>query len=563
VKGKVSRLELERELKWRRWSIDPVAFLTELWYINQVGKGYANIELWDHQGEMLDTMIDIHNTAGYLVCLKARQIGMTTLATGLAFWSAFFHSDRPWLMVSVGEKEAADTLSTKFVQPYLRLPEWVKKRGPKIVADTQELFSFDNGSSMLAVPTTSKAGRSKAVFGVLLDESAFAENAEEVFAAVDPMTYGPIFVFSTANGMGNWFHGTWLDSQVPGSIWESMFYPWTVVPGRDQDWYDERRMVYRGRDHLMFQEFPANPGEAFLKSGRTAFDVEQLQAVHDWKEPEFKLDLTILNTLDADSVAASRFPPDELRDLELWVWEEPKIVRHENGVVKQQPNYVVAVDVAEGLEHGDFSTISVRDANTNHQVAAAKCHIPIYNLGAAVEAVGYWYHSALVVVERNNFGLVPLQHLQQHAYPRLYRMDSIAQQKRGDRTPRYGWHTNSVSKPKMVNDMNLAFANDHIEMHDQRFLAETTTFIANGKGGFEAADPNHDDLVMSEMIAQQGVLDVGEYPITWIDDEPGPMTLGELFDQDIAPDSAGAALATPLGDRPFARGVIRSFEIPV
>jgi len=377
------------------------------------------------------------------------------------------------------------------------------------------------------------------------------------------MTYGPIFVFSTANGMGNWFHGTWLDSQVPGSIWESMFYPWTVVPGRDDDWYKARRMVYRGRDHLMFQEFPANPGEAFLKSGRTAFDVEKLQEVHEWVEPKFKLDLTILNTLDADSVAASRFPTDELRDLELWVWEEPKILRHENKVVKQQPNYVVAVDVAEGLEHGDFSTISVRDANTNRQVAAAKCHIPIYNLGAAVEAVGYWYHSALVVVERNNFGLVPLQHLQQHAYPRLYRMDSIAQQKRGDRTPRYGWHTNSVSKPKMVNDMNLAFANDHIEMHDQRFLAETTTFVANGKGGFEAAEPNHDDLVMSEMIAQQGVLDVGEYPITWIDDEPGPMTLGELFAQDSKPDSAGAALAMPLGDRPFNRGVIRSFEIPV
>jgi len=118
VKGKVSRLEIERELKWRRWSIDPVAFLTELWYINQVGKGYANIKLWDHQGAMLDQMIDIHDNAGYLVCLKARQIGMTTLATGLAFWSAFFHSDRPWLMVSVGEKEAADTLSTKFVQPY-------------------------------------------------------------------------------------------------------------------------------------------------------------------------------------------------------------------------------------------------------------------------------------------------------------------------------------------------------------------------------------------------------------------------------------------------------------
>ena len=163
------------------------------------------------------------------VALKARQIGWTTLGNAFALWSALFHSDLPWLQVSVGQDEAAEALSQKYKVPYSMLPGWMRRALPQVVRDTNEEFKFDNGSGMLALPSTARSGRSRAVYGVLFDEAAFMENAEEVLAGIDPMCYGPLFMFSTANGMGNTFHSTWTESMNDDSLWDAKFYPWGVV----------------------------------------------------------------------------------------------------------------------------------------------------------------------------------------------------------------------------------------------------------------------------------------------------------------------------------------------
>jgi len=461
----------------------------------------------------------------------------------------------------VGQDEAAKALTLKLKQPYSMLPSWLRRRLPQVTKDTGEEFNFDNGSGMQAVPSTARSGRSLAVYGVLFDEAAFMETPEEVFAGLEAMTYGPMFVFSTANGMGDFFHSTWLESELLDSEWDQKFYPWTVVPGRTQEWYDTKLRTYRGKEHVFYQEYPATPTEAFLRSGRTAFDLEHLDKTQPWSEATFKIDLNLISVVDADSIERARFPITESRDLELHVWEEPLVSRNDDGTIHQKPNYVVSCDVAEGLEHGDYTAISVRNVNTNEQVAASLTHIPIFNLGSVLEVIGYWYHSALVVVERNNFGLVPLQYLQEHHYPRLYRMDTIAEMKRGDRTPRYGWITSRASKPKMVQDLAKSFQLEDVRIHDRRFLQQASAFVADGKGGYSAEAPNHDDMVMAEMRAEQGYVDSPRFPLTWMDPEPGPMTMGELFARTPIGSSVGSALSKPIGDRPEERSVVRSFEI--
>ena len=282
----LNRIEVERELIWRRCMQDPWYFIKNYVKVLSVGKGYVPFDLWDHQPEIIKWMHSKHT--GGPSCngaLKARQVGWTTIGNAFALWSMFFHPNHPWLQVSVGQDEAADALTSKVTTPYSMLPSWMRQRGPSVVKDTAEQFGFDNGSYMLAIPSTSRSGRSRAVFGCLFDEAAFMVEADEVYAGVEPMVYGPMFVFSTANGMGNFFHETWTESLADDSLWDMKFFPWTSVPGRDDEWYAEKKLAYRGREHLFYQEYPSNPAEAFMRSGRTAFDLEFLEENHDWREP--------------------------------------------------------------------------------------------------------------------------------------------------------------------------------------------------------------------------------------------------------------------------------------
>ena len=86
--------------------------------------------------------------------------------------------------------------------------------------------------------------------------------------------------------------------------------------------------------------------------------------------------------------------------------------------------YVMGVDTAEGLAHGDYSVIQVLDVNTGEQVAIWHGHIAPDLLAEEVYSVGLWFNSALCCVESNNHGLTTITELRHLGYPRLYRRRS-------------------------------------------------------------------------------------------------------------------------------------------
>ena len=205
------------------------------------------------------------------------------------------------------------------------------------------------------------------------------------------------------------------------------------------------------------------------------------------------------------------------------------MIRDDQGRPKWQPNFVVGADVAEGLEHGDFSYVTVFDANTGEQMASCKSAIPVSYLDEMIAWLGWHYMTGLAIVERNNAGVLPLDRLyRDHMYPRLYRMDSFAQFHVADRTPRYGWRTDRATKPKMVNDFVYALSEGKVLLHDPDFLHEARTFVADGKGSYGATVNNHDDVIMGTLVTWQGVLDSPKYPVLWRDDKILPATHGDL-----------------------------------
>ena len=570
-----SRLELWREHQFRTARDNPILFIEGFGQVLTVGKGWQPWKLWPHQHQIVEDKfgaikrarsIDLVNNEvlqlGERHCdLKSRQVGFTSISCALAVQDMMFNEDHPWILVSQGLDEAKGTLATKVSQFYSKLPGWLRARGPAVEVDTKEIFGFANGSSILSIPSTAHSARSKAVFGVIFDEAAFMEDAEGVFAALDPLCYGPLFMFSTANGMGNMFHQTYLESKEPGSSWRSTFYSWRVVPGRTDKWYEAQVRKYRNKEHLLAQEHPSSEAEAFLRSGRTALPVDLIAEKADYRPPSFLLDATLLNN-SVESLRRAVLTPDAEPVFGVSVWDPPRIERNYDGTLHRAPNYVVSCDSAEGLEHGDYSSMVVADAATGERVATMRSRISIHYLGPLIEIIGYWYHTALVIVERNASGLVPLEYLRQAGYPRMYRQLEMATIQLADRTPRYGWQTSPTTKPSMVHDWVKALEEDRIILHDQMMSVEASTFIVDKRGRFSAKAPNHDDLLMADFLVQQGIEDSPQFPPIFVDPAPGPPTFGELFGIGSQSEPVrGVALGRPIGGGPTLRAPVHSFEI--
>jgi hypothetical protein len=245
-------------------------------------------------------------------------------------------------------------------------------------------------------------------------------------------------------------------------------------------------------------------------------------------------------------------PLNESADIEVYIWKEPEVLRDGQGRPLYKPNYVVGADIAEGLEHGDWSYVTVLDANTGEQMASCKSAIPISYLDELIAWLGYRYHTALAIPERNNAGVLPIDRLHRDRwYPRLYRMDKFAEFRTAERTHQYGWRTDPRTKPKMVNDFIFALAEKMILLHDPDFMIEAQTFVANGKGGYEATSNNHDDVIMGTLVTWQGVLDSPAYPILWRDDVMQAPTHDEIDALIFADNSVKNVdvLDQPLGQR--------------
>ena len=174
----------------------------------------------------------------------------------------------------------------------------------------------------------------------------------------------------------------------------------------------------------------------------------------------------------------------------LTVWQEPE----------RWSGYVLGVDTAEGLGHGDYSCIQVLAAREGVQVAVWHGHIPPDELAYEVHNLGIWYGNALCCVESNNHGVTTITQLRQLGYPNMFRRRSLNSQT--DRmSQEFGWKTTRTSKPLMIDDLSMALRNSELILKDQHTIAELRTFVRNERGSMSGSP--HDDRVMALALANQ------------------------------------------------------------
>ena len=176
--------------------------------------------------------------------------------------------------------------------------------------------------------------------------------------------------------------------------------------------------------------------------------------------------------------------------MSLEVWREPDGMHA----------YVMGVDTAEGLGHGDYSCIQVLDVGTGEQAAIWHGRIPPDALAVEVTRLGLWYRDALCCVESNNHGLTTITMLRQLGYPRLFRQRSL-NRTTNKVSQEFGWRTTRTSKPLMIDDLGMALRNDELSVFDVNTIRELRTFTRNDRGTMSGSP--FDDRVMALALANQ------------------------------------------------------------
>jgi hypothetical protein len=178
-------------------------------------------------------------------------------------------------------------------------------------------------------------------------------------------------------------------------------------------------------------------------------------------------------------------PHDPLR-----VWHYPN----------PEDRYVLGADVAEGLEHGDYSCAQVISIQTGIQVACWHGHIPADMFADEISKLGRWYNNALAGVEANNHGLTTLTALRNLNYRAIYR-DRTVDRITNKAGVRLGWYTSKTSKPLMIDELGAALRNNELSILDAGTIAELKTYVRDERGNTHGSP--HDDRVMALAIANQ------------------------------------------------------------
>ena len=454
-----------------------------------------------------------------IIILKARQMGFSTLTEAI-----LFKETATKFNVKTGIITHLDTATTNLFNMskgfYDNLPDNMK---PSIKNSNAKEIIFDNeyGTGLKSkikcmTAGTSGVGRSDTFNNLHISELAFWQGDVKatltgLFQAVPNLPNTMIIIESTANGFEH-YKALW-DMAVKGeSDFIPLFVGWNEL--------DEYRMPYTGfeltkeekelkemynldNDQLEWrrwciknncsgdieqfqQEYPINPEEAFLTSGRPVFDIRKvIKRLQEIPKPI--------------KVGYFSYNCDGLRLNNIrWV-NDPKgyIKIYQVPNVPKMTKYCIGGDTSG--EGSDYFTASVVDARTGEQVATLRHQFDEDLYTKQLYCLAMYYGQALLAPECN-FSSYPIKELQKLGYPNLYvreREDTFTHTTQKS----YGFRTTLATRPVVIADLVQIVRETPELINDEDTLKEMLVFIKNEKGRPEAMEGEHDDTIMALAIA--------------------------------------------------------------
>lgn len=518
--------ELQRlwvELEWRRCAADEQYFLTHYVWIPSLDdpRGRVKFDLFDYQDELLTMM----GRQRFIVALKARQIGFTTLAMAHALWMSLFRPGVKVLIVSKNQESSNKNLAQARMA-YQFLPIWMKERGPALTSDSSKgmAFQFADGmlSEMKAAASTAGVFAGETANLVIWDEAGLVEPAalqEDVLRTLLPCTDagGSMMVISTARGAYNRFAKSYRSAKKGDSQFQAFFRPWMVSPfmrcSADCGWcggqegvktpchsrYDQKRREFADEPWRFFQEYPADDEEAFRESGRPRFT--GLPA-----ESEFP-DFTYRGYLSWSQDGNIEFVPDEAGPVRL-------------STLDPDPGsfYVIGGDPAQGIgKDSSAAHVVTIDPDGHPEIVAFYASNTVHptEYAAQLDLLGRFFAgrewaAKMAIEDQGGQGALPINELHKHLeYPNPYMHQAHGTRKtRGLKA--FSFPMTSDKRKAVIDrlakyltrdaygDIQLRGIHPELRVELGQFVAQET---ANGNIKYSADVGCHDDLVMSLAIA--------------------------------------------------------------
>lgn len=540
VKGEALREEIKAEprlLIEMVFVIVDKAKQTVPFFLNKVQRGFSD-DLYAAQN---DYNAGLRLFIRFLV-LKGRQQGFTAYITAEQLARSIITRNFAGFTVANKAENTATIFQDKAKFTYDNIPEALK---PTEKFNNRQELHFDKLNSRWRIATAAKdVGISKTLNFVHFSEAAFFEiPISSVQASLgDSLTPGATEIWeSTANGYNefkdawdsgsfdNKFYEWWLTDEYATEFESEAKREWFTkglaadygnkkLETTSEKWIFKRcqwlirdrglsvaqaywyynKWDYYGNKELIKQQFPCSADEAFLASGRCVFDKEKvierkecLLALYA-KEPP-KRGMFRYEWNDADT-------HDYIKDDTVKFVETPEGMLTIYEDVKVGHPYVIGGDTKG--EGKDFYSATVIDNVTGKRVATLRAQLTNSKpFTWQLYCLAWHYNMALVGVEMN-FNTAPIEELERLRYPRQYtrqQYDSITKQYQ----KKYGWKTDGNTRPLII-DKEVDLIENNIELFtDITFLDECLTFVYDDNGRPDAESGKHDDVLFSDMIANE------------------------------------------------------------
>jgi len=466
-----------------------------------------------------------------VIILKARQMGFSTLTEAIIFFLTVTARYVESMIVAHKDEATANLfrMSKRFFDelPAALRPMQRASNAQELVFDRPAKFKGEAqglGSRIrCATAGGSGVGRSYTLKCLHLSEFAFwpgdkRETFSGLVQAVPDLPGTVIIIESTANGYDE-FKKMWdaaVQAQRDGTDgYIPVFFAWfemeeyrrKPLPGfkrtpeeqelADTFRLDDEQLAWRrwciatqcgGDIDLFHQEYPSTPDEAFIATGRCAFDKaalvlrrEQVRTLQ-WERGVFRAEKDITGKIVSCEWHADERGPIRIRK------------RPEPGVP-----YVIGGDTAG--TGSDFFAGQVLDNRTGEQVAVLHHQFGERMYAEQMYCLGMYYNEALIGIE-TNYSTYPELCIEDLGYKNLYvreRYDNFT----GKMVDAFGFETTPTSRPVIVDGLKDVASQSLETITDYDTLGEMLTFVYDENWKAQAEEGEHDDLVMALAIAHR------------------------------------------------------------
>ncbi len=479
-----------------------------------------------------------------IILLKARQWGGSTLIQLYMQWVQIFHRPRWHSVIATDVESQARTIRRMYTRVAKHHPSEIQTITLAPFEGDTKNREFVERETVISIGSMQKPDslRSQDIMMAHLSEVGLWKETEgrkpedlvqTIIGSVPDVPYTIVVKESTAKGVGNYFHTSWLSAVNGQSTDIPVFVAWheieicaTPIDNYEDfitsmnayecylwsqgatlegiHWYRRKLKEFNGDTWRMQSENPTTAIEAFQSTGRRVFAPDYVQRSRLWcSKPIFKGELFADARKGTESLNNISFK--EIPEGNLWVWALP------DTSINVVNRYALFADIGGRTAKADYSVIRVLDrypmieGGVPEVVATWRGHLDQDLFAWKCAQVAMFYNKGLLAIEVNSIRkdapeggehhLTVLDEIGQ-VYDNLYHR-SNPEDIAAKVPTKWGFHTNSATKTMIIDTLNAALRDEGYIERDERACNEMDCYEEKPDKSLGAVDGQKDDIVMS------------------------------------------------------------------